>query len=30
MDNFDLKNYLTEGKINERYFYPGKSKTFLE
>lgn len=28
MDNFDLKNYLTEGKINERYFYPG-NKTFL-
>jgi len=28
MDNFDLKKYLTEGKINERYFYPG-SKTFL-
>ncbi len=28
MDKFDLKNYLTEGKINERYFYPG-NKTFL-
>ena len=28
MDKFDLKNYLTEGKINEKFFYPG-SQTFL-
>ena len=29
MDNFDLRKYLTENKINESFFYKG-DKTFLD